>query len=194
MSAPCPQCGAPAPAGTRLGSTYACPRCKNPVLAVAVPTAPAVAAPVASSAAGPTDRGEASGDPPDAAGASPGHWKMGLLAFVVLGACYVGAYELLTAEAQRERANLLRVHGAAIESFPDPGPSPLADDAKALRDYRPAHERWVDRGRYEALGTRVRAMFLGMLGAFGLQSAVTAVLAWKTLRRRPSARRTPTPK
>ena len=135
------------------------------MLAVAVPAAP-VAAPLSSGDAERADRAAASGAPPAAPDASPAHWKMGLAAFVVLGACYVGAYELLTAEAQRERANLLQVHGPAIESFPDPGPPPMAEDAKALRDYRPAHERWVDRGRYEALGTRVRAMFLGMLGAF----------------------------
>ena len=117
-------------------------------------------------------------------------WKLGLLVFCVLGAAYLGAYELLTASAKRERASLLQVHGPAIESFPDPGPPPPTEDSKALRDYRPAHERFVDRSRYETLGSRVQAMFLGLMGAFGLQTALTAFLAIKSWRRaRPAPAR-----
>ena len=168
----CPECGAEAPVGTRAGVPYACPGCGNPVLPVrcaarAVPATPTAAARPA--------------------------WKLALLAFVVLGAAYFGLYELLTAEAKKERDRLLTKHGPAVTAFADPGDPPQGGDAASLKTYVVAHENYEDRRSYESRVSRIDAMFLALMLAFGAQSVFTAFLLANTaLRmRKASAPRAP---
>lgn len=187
MSLRCPECGAPAPVEVTPGRAYPCPRCRNPVLAVER-----------------AERAEPAGDPgpgvalavpptPPAAGGAPSTSATGfslrwaLLAFVVLGAAYVGAFELLTAEAKRDRARLVAAE-PDVASFPDPGPAPDADDAKrrAWSDARRRYERRLD---YERKGRWVDVMF-GALGlAFLAQTALTVVIAVKARARSRQAAR-----
>jgi len=120
---------------------------------------------------------------PDPAASRPPPWKVALVAFLVLGAAYVGAYLLLTAEARRDRAALKAVRGEAMLSAPDPGAAPPGDDARAVGAWRRAKELWEDRRRHEELSDRVHTMLAGMLGAFALQAVLTAVLLAKASKR-----------
>ena len=179
MTLRCPECATPAPAGTAPGRAYACPRCGNPVLAVDRPASPPAAAA--------DDDASPDAPPPRFP------WTLALVAFVVLGAAYVGAYELLSAEAKREKASLERVHGAALATFPPPGPAPEASAAAALRAWQAARDRHADRLRHEQLGRRIDLYFVAMMGAFVAQSALTAVLAVRS-RSRAKARAAPRPR
>lgn len=182
MTLGCPECGTPAPAGTPPGRAYACPRCRNPVLAV---DRPPPSAPTGAPAAA---------EPPAGDAAPRFPWLLAVVAFVVLGAAYVGAYELLSAEAKRERASLERVHGAAaLAAFPAPGPVPEASDAAALRAWQTARDRHADRVRHEQLGRRVDLYFFSMMGAFVAQTVLTAVLALRS-RSRSKAPAAPRPR
>lgn len=174
MTLACPECGRPAPRDAVPGKAYACPGCRNPVLAADRPV-PVVAPPAAPPPA-----------PPPPGAAPPFPWKLALLAFVVLGAAYVGVYALLTAEAHRERDALTRLHGDAIETYEAPRFEVSPEDPAAYRAYLVERDRWTDRQRYEAHGQRIALMLSGMLFAFLAQTAVTTWLAVKT--RQGSAR------
>jgi DNA-directed RNA polymerase subunit RPC12/RpoP len=159
----CPDCGADAPDGTRAGAPYACPDCGNPVL-------PARARTRAGRDAGPVE--------PET-GARPA-WKLALVAFVVLGAAYFGLYELLTAEAKKERDRLYAKHGAAVTAFADPGAPPQGGDAAGLKAYLAARENYDDRLAYQSRLSRIDTMFTALMLAFGAQSVFTAILLAKT--------------
>jgi len=113
-------------------------------------------------------------------------WKVGLVVFVVLAAAYLGVYELLTAEAKRDRDRLLALHGPAITTFPDPGP-PQVVVASSLRDYTKARARYEDRRSYEGRVSRIDAMFVGLMAAFAAQTLLTAVLLLKSALARRAA-------
>lgn len=174
MSRRCPECGHPTPADVAPGRAYACPKCANPVLATEHPRArPAGVRPAPGAPSLPEPQ--------------PGrsHWKLALVAFVVLGAAYVGAYELLTAEAQRDRGKLRAAHGDQVTTYPKPE-APAAGDAKALREFVVAQSLYEDRQRYEACESRIAAGRLGMAVAFGAQ---TLFAVWVYLKsRRAQAR------
>ena len=121
-------------------------------------------------------------------GSSRSPWPLALLAFVVLGAAYVGAYELLTAEAQRDRAKLLAAHGEKVASYPKPD-STTSGDPKALREHLVARSLYEDRQRYEACESRISAGRLGMAVAFGAQTlfAVWVFLKSRAARARAAA-------
>lgn len=163
----CPECGGAAPTGTRAGAPYQCPSCGNPVL-----PAPRAAPAVEVLEIGPPR-------PP---------WKIALLAFVVLGAAYLGAYELLTAEAKRERDALMSKHGAAITTLPDPGPPPVGTDAATLREYVVRRDAFKDRTTYESRVSRIDMMFIGLVLAFAAQSVLTAAVLLKTATRAKALR------
>lgn len=168
----CPECQTEAPAGTNEGSPYACPGCGNPVLPVVrrLPARAATPAP-----------------------ASRPAWKLALIAFVVLGAAYFGAYELLTAESKRERDRLFAKYGAEITTFVDRDP-PHGGDAAALKDYLAAHEKFEDRRTYESRVSRIDTMFLALMLAFAAQSLFTAFVLVKTALRIRKASMTPAPR
>ncbi len=170
MSLACPECGAAAPRGAVPGAAYACPGCGNPVLPTVREARPAAPAPPA---------------PP----APTGRRTLGLAlaAFFVLGAAYVGVYELLTAESKRELAEIERVHGADVVAAPSPGPRPGADDPAGLRAWNAVRDRYDVRTRHEALTNRTDWFFRGMLAAFGAQTLLTAWLGLKS--RRPAGAR-----
>jgi hypothetical protein len=136
---------------------------------------PKPAPPPAPEASGPSSADAIAPSAPARRGFSLG-WAVA--AFVVLGAAYVGAYELLTAEAKRERADLERLRGPEIATFPPPGPIPErgVDEAWNRRNalYR-------ERQTYEARGRFISVIFGAMAIAFGLQTAVTVVLGVRTL-------------
>lgn len=164
----CPECGAASPAGAKAGTPYACPACRNPVLPVARRAPPPPPAP-------------APARPPRAP------WKVGVVVFVVLAASYLGVYELLTAEAKHERDRLLARHGSAITTFEDPVGPPQSGDAAAMRAYTDAHGKFEDRQAYERRVSRIDAMFVGLIAAFGAQVLLTGVLLAKTALARRSA-------
>jgi hypothetical protein len=177
----CPQCGCPAPRKAVLGQVYACPRCRNPVLAVAREDSPAGTASGADAVPGETTE----------ANTPPRHlspWRTALLAFAVLGAAYVGAYLLLTAEARRDRAEIVSIRGEGVLTAADPGPAPPGNDASAVGAWRRAKDLWDDRRRHEALTGRVRTMFAGMMAAFALQAALTSFVLLKSRRRASGSR------
>jgi DNA-directed RNA polymerase subunit RPC12/RpoP len=191
VSLRCPECGAPAPSDAKPGRAYACRRCGNPVLAVEGPagvkqgasTSPSVApADSPSSDAREAATARTVAPPDDVAGPARSptgfSWLWALVAFVVLGSAYVGAYQLLTAEARRKRAELLRLHGPAVESFPSPGARPPADSPsfRAWNDKRPFYD---DRLAYEQRGKLIDVVFGAMAIAFGAQTAFTVFLALK---------------
>lgn len=173
MTLACPECGAPAPRGAVAGRAYACPGCGNPVL----PTEREARAPAAAAA-----------PPPVESGRRRRTVGLALAAFFVLGAAYVGVYELLTAESKRELAELERIHGADVVTAPPPGARPAADDPAALRAWNATRDRYEVRTRHETLTSRTGWFFRGMLAAFAAQTLLTAWLAVKTLRA-PSPRR-----
>jgi hypothetical protein len=105
-------------------------------------------------------------------------WLWALVAFVVLGSAYVGAYELLTAEARRKRAELWKLHGPAIESFPSPGGRPPAD-SPSFREWNEKRPFYDDRLTYEQRGKLIDVVFGAMATAFGAQTAFTVFLALK---------------
>ena len=154
----CPECQAQAPDGTTAGTPYACPKCGNPTLPIRrrVPAVPP--------------------EPPPAARPA---WRVAILAFVVLGAAYFGIYELLTAEAKKERDRLFAKHGAAVTAFVDPGDPPTGGDASSLKEYVAVHEKFEDRRTYESRVSRIDTMFTALLLAFGAQSIFTAILLAK---------------
>ncbi len=174
MSLACPECGAPAPRGVRPGKAYPCPRCRNPVLAVEPKPAP----PPAPEASGPSSDDSQDAAAPPAPRRSGFSWPWALAAFVVLGAAYVGAYELLTAEAKRERAHLERLRGPEIATFPPPGPIPERGVDAA---WNTRNALYRERQTYEARGRFIGVIFGAMAIAFGLQTAVTVVLGVRTL-------------
>jgi len=177
VSLSCPECGAAAPRGAAVGRAYACPGCGNPVLPAAQR-----ARPTPSAAPGPRS---SDGMPPrEAPSSSSGRRTLGLAltAFFVLGAAYVGVYELLTAEAKRECAEIVRVHGADVVDALAPGPRPETSDAVALRAWNAARDRYELRMRHEALTQRADWFFRGMLAAFAAQTVLTATVAVRTLR------------
>lgn len=196
MSLACPECGAAAPRGAVAGRAYACPGCGNPVLPAERgprPTPSAGAAPRSAGASGARASDAPASDGPASAGAAPrsgARRTLGLAAaaFLVLGAAYVGVYELLTAEAKRERAEIVRVHGADVLEAPSPGPRPETSDAVALRAWNAARDRHELRTRHEALTQRADWFFRGMLAAFAAQAVLTAALAVRTLRAPAAAR------
>ena len=199
MSRRCPECGHKTPAGVAPGAVYACPKCSNPVLAGAhAPTRGAGGAAeegggggggggATSGAARATSASPAAPSIPGT-GSSRSQWPLALLAFVVLGAAYVGAYELLTAEAQRDRAKLLAAHGEKVASYPKPD-STTSGDPKALREHLVARSLYEDRQRYEACESRISAGRLGMAVAFGAQTlfAVWVFLKSRAARARAAA-------
>lgn len=196
MSRRCPECGQGTPPGIAPGKVYACPRCANPVLAGEHAPARGRAG-AASGEGGGGGGGRVAGGGRRADGPSPGApstpggaaarapWRLALLAFVVLGAAYVGAYELLTAEAQRDRAKLLAAHGDKLATYPKPDGT-TSGDAKALREYVVARSLYEDRQRFEACEARISAGRLGMAVAFGAQTlfAVIAFVRWRAARAR----------
>ena len=117
-----------------------------------------------------------------------------MAAFVVLGAAYVGVYELLTAETQRERAEIVRLHGTDVVDARAPGPRPETGDAVALRAWNAARDRYELRTRHEALTRRADWFLRGMLAAFAAQTVLTAALAIRSLRAGPAARRVRSPR
>jgi hypothetical protein len=154
------------------GKPYACPGCKNPVLPADLPLPPPVPVPAPASAPAPEVR----------ASRAP----LAILVFVVLGAAYLGAYELLTAQAKRDREALLRLHGPAITTFEAPREAADPEDPTKYRAQVAARDRWHDRQRYEALGRRIDGMFVGLLAAFAFQTALTAWVAIRSWRRSAS--------
>lgn len=187
MSRRCPECGHPTPAGVAPGRAYACPKCANPVLATErVRVRPASGPPPPSGGAAPDAPAipETIASPSSASSSS--HWKMALLAFVVLGFAYVGAYELLTAEAQRDRSKLLAAHGEKVAAYPKPE-APESGDAKVLRQFVVAQSLYEDRQRYEACEARIAAGRLGMAVAFGGQTLFAAWVYLKSRRARARA-------
>lgn len=167
MSLACPECGAAAPRGAVPGRAYACPGCGNPVL------------PAEREA-----RSPAAPPPPSPAGAGTRRRTLGLAlaAFFVLGAAYIGVYELLTAESKRELAEIERVHGADVVDASPPGARPVADDPAGLRAWNAVRDRYEVRTRHETLTSRTQWFFRGMLAAFAAQTVLTAWLAAKALR------------
>jgi hypothetical protein len=105
---------------------------------------------------------------------------MAAIAFVVLGAAYLGVYELLTAEAKRERAHLERNYGSELTTANDPGPPPSAEKTEELKAFLRARDGWDARRQYEAHGRRIDMFFAALLGAFAVQSLLTAALALMT--------------
>ncbi len=177
----CPDCGEPAPAGVPPGKAYACPRCRNPVLAVAgAATAVAIVGRGASPAATDAPDAGVAEAPPRPRPA----WVLALAAFVVLGTAYVGVYALLTASARRERASLLRTYGETARTAQDPGDPP----ATGVADWKRRHDLWDARKRIEALDKQVNSLFGALLAAFAVQTAVTGVILAKTAGRRGAAR------
>jgi hypothetical protein len=122
------------------------------------------------------------GPPTDAPAGPVFPWKVALIAFVVLGAAYVSAYLLLTAEGRRQRSALERQYGAAIEAFEPPGDEPSAADTAAYRAFTQRRQLHAERLRYEELGRRMDVMFLAMIGAFAVQTVLTGGLLLRTLR------------
>ncbi len=181
MSRRCPECGHPTPADVAPGRAYACAKCANPVLATAHPRE-------GSASDAPAAAGDSAPRAPEipVSSASPSQWKMALLAFVVLGAAYVGAYELLTAEAQRDRSKLLAAHGEQVAAYRKPEP-PASGEAKALREFLAAQSRYEDRQRYEACESRIAAGRMGMAVAFGAQTLFAVWVWWKSRRARVRA-------
>lgn len=184
MTRRCPECGHPTPDGVAPGRAYACPKCTNPVLATERPRAKGAAA----SAPPPAGGARPAPGAPDVPGprSSRSHAKTALVAFVVLGAAYVGAYELLTAEAQRDRAKLLEIHGAQVASFPKPE-APASGDGKAMRAFDLAQSLYEDRRRFEACESRIAAGRLGMGVAFAAQTLFAVWVWWKSRRARARA-------
>ncbi|HVG93470.1 MAG TPA: hypothetical protein VND21_03410 [Planctomycetota bacterium] len=170
MSLACPECGAAAPRGVVAGKPYACPGCRNPVLPADLP----LPAPAPATAPAPAPEARASRAP------------LAILVFVVLAAAYLGAYELLTAQAKRDRETLLRLHGPEITTFPAPREAADPEDTTKYRAQVAARDRWHDRQRYEALGRRIDGMFVGLLAAFAFQTALTAWVAVRSWRRSTS--------
>jgi hypothetical protein len=101
----------------------------------------------------------------------------------VLGAAYFGAYLLLTAQARRDRAELLAAWPELTEAS-DPGPPPAAGEARAVAEWRLANELWEKRRRAESLGRRVATIRTSLFAALGVQTAVTALLLAKAMRSR----------
>jgi hypothetical protein len=164
---------------------HACPRCGNPVLPAAAPAPAPRAGPAARAAAAPP--GEAGGAP-EAPRGRP-RWAVAGLAFVVLGAAYVGAYLLLTAEARKDRA-ALAVAWPGLASATDPGPPPPGDDARAVAAWRPRNELWEKRRLAESLDRRVSTVRTSLFAALGVQTLITALLLAKASARRPAPRET----
>ena len=164
----CPECQAEAPDGTRAGTPYACPNCGNPTLPI---------------------RRRVPATPPERATVARPAWKLAIVAFVVLGAAYLGVYELLTAEAKKERDRLFAKYGSAVTAFADPGDPPVGGDASSLKEYVAAHEKFGDRQTYESRVSRVDTMFTALLLAFGAQSLFTAILLTNTALRIRAASR-----
>jgi hypothetical protein len=179
MSLRCPECGAPAPKGAKPGSTYACRGCRTPVLAVERSETPAPAShDVVVSSGPPSPPSPAEGAAETTATGTGFSWRWAIAAFVVLGAAYVGAFELLTAEAKGDRARILAEEGPAVATYPDPGPMPV-DDAKRLAVWSAAKKRHETRLRYERKGAWIDIMFAALGLAFAAQTALTAVVAIK---------------
>lgn len=173
MSLGCPQCGATAPPGAQHGTVYQCRACGNPVLPREAPDP--VASPGAPPPAGPRHR-------------SP--WRIVSVALVVLAAAHLGLWALLTAEARRERAALVKIHGDEMLSARDPGAPPPAEDAKAWTAYKPASDLWRARVRCEDFSSRT--VMLG--AALGVSLAAQATfLVYMAIKWQRSSQRPPAP-
>lgn len=193
MSLACPECGAAAPADVKPGAVYACPGCRNPVLAAQqrqVKGPSASKAPAKRPVGAVAEDADHEEDGPSAVQEKRrwGPLQLGIIAFVVLGAAYIGAYELLTAEAKRDRVIFEKTYGDALLTAQHPGPTPSAEDPERLKAFLRARETWDARQRYESHGKRIHGMLAGMLGAFALQTALTAYVAIKSRRARAAAR------
>jgi hypothetical protein len=106
-----------------------------------------------------------------------------LIAFVVLGAAYVGVYRMLTAEVRRDRDAILRRHGDGIRTAEAPAGDPPSD-AVPLQKWKREQERWGERRRYDQYTKQIDTMFTALIGAFAAQTAITAVLLVKASQRR----------
>lgn len=191
MASKCPECGARLGRGAPVGKAFACPACGNPVLLEPVVLEEARAGPSRSSAAA---RREA--PPARAPVARPAPSRaalLGVATFVVLGAAYVGVYELLVAGAKRERDAIVRHHGEAVLTAPPPGEPPADADPAGLAAHGAARERFDLRVRHEALSRRIGTFFAALLGAFALQTilCVTMVVRAVAGRRRTAGRPKP---
>ena len=117
---------------------------------------------------------------------------MAIVAFVLLGAAYVGVYSVLTAEARRERDDLLALpDGATLWTAEEPPAAPTGQEAPAIKAWKRTQERWADRQKLEQRSKQVDALFTGLVGAFVLQSAVTLVILVRLSQRSTSTKSRP---
>lgn len=179
----CPECGARLGSGMPVGRAFACPACGNPVLLEAARPR-AVVAPA---------EGGREAPPAREPGARPGTSRAALLGaatFVVLGAAYVGVYELLVADAKRERDAIVRHHGEAVLAAPPPGEPPADADPAGLAAHGAARERHDLRLRHEALSRRIGTFFAALLGAFAVQTLIGVAMVVRAVagRRRAAGR------